>query len=315
MRALILASFAALVGCGTPEKSDYIDGFNPAPVLARYTRFVTPVIKDIQPGQDITYCQWLRAPADHDVLVINSTVQQSKWGHHVVLFSDTANYPVGESHECKTTDMPSVRFLAGGAGEAAQSSVLIAFPPNVVTKIPAGSSIMASTHFINASEQVIDGQAIADLEMIDASDPSASKYTVSGFFTNNGDAFSLPPSATTPYDTTCVVQQDMNFFAYGNHMHEWGFSAFSEVIHLDGTKTMLHEDTTWKPEFATHPTLSKWDVNSLMPVKNGETVHTHCEWDNNTTSAIGFPREMCVGFGFFLPSSADVICSDGMWGN
>jgi hypothetical protein len=313
MRALILASFVALVGCGTPEKSEYIDGFTPPPVLARYTRFVTPVIHDIQPGQDITYCQWLQAPADHDVLVLSFMGAQSKWGHHVVLFSDTANYPVGESHECKSNDMPSVRFVGGSAGEA--SNALIAFPPNVVTKIPAGSSIMASTHFINASEQVIDGQGVVDLEMIDARDASASNYTVSGFMTNVGDGFNLAPNSMTPYDISCVVQQDMNFFAYGNHMHEWGYSAFTEVIHPDGTKLMLHEDTMWKPEFATHPTLSKWDLNSLNSVKAGETIHTHCEWNNTTTSAISFPREMCAGFGFFLPSSPDITCSNGVWGN
>src|SRR5215510_16153994 len=47
-----------------------------------YTRFETLKVDDIQPGDDITRCQYVMAPFDRDMDVMDITGLQSKMGHH-----------------------------------------------------------------------------------------------------------------------------------------------------------------------------------------------------------------------------------------
>jgi len=308
-RLFVSVAFVIAAGCG--GKSPYIDGFNPPKVQPGYTRLVTPVITGIQPGQDVTYCQWVQAPADHDVDVLHFTGAQSQWGHHVVLYADTANSPVGTSHVCNNTDMLSVRIVGGIGGEGASTATKLALPDGVVLRIPAGQSLMANVHFINVGKSAIDGQAVLDLEL---ADPSPS-VQVAGFFANVGDQISVAPFTVGTLDVNCPSQADMGFFAFVNHMHAEGASIFTELVHADGTKTPVWTDQVWQPEFSFNPNFGTWPVTSLLNVKSGDTIHTHCEWNNQTASTLIFPTEMCVGAGFYLPGgNNDILCSDGQWG-
>jgi hypothetical protein len=45
----------------------------------------------------------------------------------------------------------------------------------------------------------------------------------------------------------------------------------------------------------------------------GETVHTHCVWQNQTASTLTFPNEMCAGNGFYFPGNGLLACDDGQW--
>src|SRR6185312_17375356 len=107
---------ALAAGCGT-NGPDYIPGFDPPPVEAGYTRFVTPVVEDLKPGANIEYCAWVAAPAEKTQDVLAFSGKQSATGHHVVLYATSEKYPVGESHVCTTEDMLSVSFVGGVGGE------------------------------------------------------------------------------------------------------------------------------------------------------------------------------------------------------
>lgn len=38
-----------------------------------------------------------------------------------------------------------------------------------------------------------------------------------------------------------------------------------------------------------------------------------CRWDNTSDSALIFPREMCVLFGWQIGADADTTCVNGTW--
>jgi hypothetical protein len=293
------------VNVGLPQ-GPFIAGFNPPAVQPGYTRFITPTITGIAPGTDETWCQWLQAPLDHDVDVLNFQGLQSKGGHHVVLYANSATAPVGSSHKCTSTDMLSVRFLAGAGAEGTS----LKLPAGVVMRLPAGQSLMANTHFINATSEPLNGQAVVDVQFADP-DPSRQ---VAAMFSNVNTDFSVPPFTSVSQDATCVVQKDMNFFAAGDHMHKMGTSMYTELLRQDGTSVKLVQENIWIPEFEFNPTFSSWPLDGLLSVKAGDTIHSRCTWNNTTSETLTFPSEMCVAVAFYLPGgSADEFCVDSRW--
>src|SRR5690348_692433 len=52
-------------------------GFNPPALQEGYTRINFPTVKDIQPGDDVTFCEYAMAPLDHDADVLDVAGMQS----------------------------------------------------------------------------------------------------------------------------------------------------------------------------------------------------------------------------------------------
>ncbi|MHB8418831.1 MAG: hypothetical protein ACYDCL_12195 [Myxococcales bacterium] len=317
MKRWMLLLLPAVVCCGRggpPATADggesqYLSGFDPPPVQTGYTRYVAPVVT-VDPGQSEIFCQYISPAFTSDTDVVNVTGAQSSFGHHVVVYATSFTAPVGTSRLCNNQDMLSVRFLGaiGGEGTGQIGKIL---PPGVLFRIPAGQALMLNTHFINTSTQPIQGQAVMDLKL---ATPSPSDQ-VAGFYTNVTDQFQLSPGNPSPQSTTvsCVVQQDMNFFAFGDHMHYLGFSAQSTLVKADGGTVTLQDDPSWTPEMMFNPNINTWST-PYVQVQAGDTIRTTCSWINDGTEAVTFPTEMCAGFGFFLPGGGpEVDCIDGEW--
>jgi hypothetical protein len=318
-RFISLAAVLALAACGggvngagpADAGPQFIAGFNPPAVPDGYTRYVTPPIDNIQPGDGTLWCQWIAAPSDADLNVVDIRGEQSKYGHHVVLYASSTNEPVGTSRPCTTDDMVSVQFLGGIGGEGTGS--VTALPPGVVLRLPKGYALMANVHFLNLGTTAIQGQAVLDVKF---DQPNANER-VAGFFNNTDLNFHLPASTATVADRDCHVQSDMNFFMFSNHMHNYGTSAVTTVTHADGgTDTMVSDDTRQSEE-QFNPNWKRWSTDLPYPVYAGDTLHTHCAWNNTSTHDVVFPEEMCVGVGFFLPpgggDGTDIYCVDGNW--
>ena len=60
----------ALASCTSTDGVSYITGFSPPGSLDGYTRFVTPTITELKPGQDLMFCQWVEAPQDADRQIV-----------------------------------------------------------------------------------------------------------------------------------------------------------------------------------------------------------------------------------------------------
>ena len=58
-------------------------GFDPPPAAAGYTRIVAPDVT-VDPGADMMVCQYVQAPLDHDVDILDVQGFQSAFGHHAV---------------------------------------------------------------------------------------------------------------------------------------------------------------------------------------------------------------------------------------
>jgi len=299
-----------LIGCGTDPAPapQYVANFNPPAVAPGYTRFLTPTMKDIAAGSDVEYCQWVAGPSATAQDVLDVTGLQSATGHHALLYATTATqYEVGESHICTERDTLAISFVGAIGGEGNASSA-VKLPDGLFFRLPAGQALMLNTHWLNATDETVDAQAIIDVKFT----PASGDRQTADLFANNGLRFQIPPGRAA-YDTSCVLQDDLSLVLAFNHMHEHGATVYSELIHPDGSKAMIVADEAWRPELQFNAHYSVFTLGAPMVAHAGDTYHTHCEWQNTTGSALQFPQEMCTGGAFYFPSQGHISCSEGAW--
>jgi hypothetical protein len=302
MRQSLLA-LIVIGGCGgTPPatQSPYVTGFMPGPAQPGYTRYITPIIPNLQPGSDITMCQFLTGPSPSEIDVADVVGQQSHGGHHVLLYSTTnVKEAVGTSRPCTVDDMEQAQFLGGIGGEGTGNVTL---PDGYVFRLPQGRVVMANTHFLNAGTTTVDGQAVLDVkyEPVDLSRRTAAMLAVTLV------SFTVPAQQPYAIDGHCKAPQDISLLMFADHMHEHGTSIFNEIVHADGTKDMLANDPVWTRDLIFNPLYKRWDPKAPLQIKAGDQFHIHCEWQGGP-SALSFPDEMCIGVGFFDGASR-LIC-------
>jgi hypothetical protein len=292
-----------LAGCSASGPS-YVEGFNPPAAQSGYLRYVAPAIHKVMPGDDLNECQWLEQPADHDRLVVATGGYQSKGGHHCTLYATKLMEKNGTSRICTNDDMLNVSFLGAIGGEGNGSNV-VKLPDGLAFTLTAGQALMANAHYINASLQVFDAQSVIDVKY---STPNEQLHPV-GFIAVNWAGFNIP-AQTSLYssEARCTATQKLSFFMWGNHMHEYGVAELSELIRQDGTVVPLAMNDSWTRDKTFNTPWVTWDVASPLVVNAGDTFHLKCSWANMTDSAVGFPREMCVGSGFVLEGMPQSVC-------
>lgn len=281
--------------------------FNPPAAAAGFTRLTAPTIENIAPGDDIMYCQYVHDGFDRDMDILKVDGYQSKFGHHVVAFATTVKAPLGTSRLCQGDDNLATTFLGAIGGETGAGNVL---PDGVAFRLAKGNAIMLNTHFLNTGEKTIDGSAVLDIKFAEV-DPNRQ---VAGFFINIDMGFTLPPNATTQADTECTFGRDIQFFSFANHMHDYGKDALTDVTRTTGAVETIRDDPAWSYEMQFNANYTKWNLDSPYVIAKGDKLHTHCEWRNTSASDVTFPREMCIGVGFYLADGGPApTCFNGMW--
>ncbi|MGH7438947.1 MAG: hypothetical protein ACRENE_24940 [Polyangiaceae bacterium] len=180
---------------------------------------------EVPAGGDVTHCQYLMAPLDRDMDVVDVAGSQSTLGHHDVAFSyaPQSGDKVGAEVKCM---MDSTEFTSGGATRGASTQTLGgtflggAGPKGVVTKLPAGvafrlqngQGVVLNLHYINPGATPGMGHAYMDLKLAGV-DPNR---LIAALFTNINAAFDLPPSTATDSSVDCLAQSDGKLIMVAN---------------------------------------------------------------------------------------------------
>lgn len=302
--AICIFAMATTACTSSSDDADYVKGFNPPPVADGYTRYVLPVYHGLLPGENKMLCQWVAVANDADLDVVDIKGYQSVTGHHAVLYSTSETEDIGTTRECTTQDMVSVEFLGGVGGEAGGGAPKL--PDPYVFRFGKQRMLLANAHYLNATDSVQDVQSVLDIKTAEPSDAHKPAGMVNATYTD----FQIP--ANTPsysLDTYATVPVDMTLLVWFNHMHSNGTSALTEVKRADGMVQTLAVDTVWNAEEAFNPSFTHYDPSASTPMqlKAGDQLHINCTWENNTSSPIMFPDEMCVGSGFYTESSKQYI--------
>ena len=331
-------SNATSPGGGAPSKggasseaageSSQPGAFKPPSVPEGYTRFISPTVEAVPPGGDVTYCQYVMAPLDHDVDVLGVSGAQSRFGHHAAAFTyaPQEGEEVGSNFPCMGTEFtaPGSTAPSGGAGLSMGAFLgalggegsgppSASLPEGVAFRLKKGNGIMLNVHYLNTGTQPIDGKAVLDVKLA----PSDPDRTIASMFVNLNVGFALEPAARATSTIDCVAQSDLSFIMFANHMHEYGTSASTQIMRADGGEPeVLRKDETWAFDQQFNPVYDHFPLEAPVVLHAGDTIRTTCNWENSTSSEMKFPREMCLGVGFALTTGNDTtvpMCAQGNW--
>lgn len=267
-------------------------------------KFVTPILRDIPPGADVTYCTFTDTITDAEMLVHTTGGVQSPHGHHAILFYA----PIPEkprTEECGSVDMERFRQMLGGTG--GEGGLFWTPPENVATRVPKGAQFVIQTHWINTTAEKMDAQAA----MVTLPLTTTKDTVTAGTLAVVQTAFSVPAHGKLEKSTECTFDADHRLMIAVPHEHEWGTHVKSEIVRADG-KVQGVFDTPFNPGYISHPPFEDYGVKDPLTILKGDKVRLTCTWSNTTAQALEFPREMCVMFGFAMEED-DAICTDGTW--
>ena len=313
-----LSAALALIGCSSGSADQALqppggggtnDGFNPPPPAAGYTRIVSPVVKGIRPGEDLTVCQYVQAPLDRDIDILDADGYQSAFGHHAVAFASQANVPTGTTGPCTEQDNLSGTFLGGVGGEGGGG---VKLPEGVAFRLSKGNAIMLNVHFLNTGTQVVDGQSVVDFKFAETN-PSRK---VASLFVNGNASFKIMPNSKAEALAECPIGKDIDFILFTNHMHDYGTTAITQLQRSTAVGAeLVHEDPVWTYEMQFRANYSRWPAEQPLHLVPGDKLITRCEWANASTEMVTFPREMCFGIGYFLTdgNGPTPSCVNGKW--
>jgi hypothetical protein len=240
------------------------------------------------------HCQYVIPAFDRDMDILAVEGYQSTYGHHSIAYATTADLPIGTTRPCQEADLMSGAFLGGIGGEAGTD---IGLPDGVAFRLPAGSGILLNTHFLNVSEKTITGETVLDILFSEVD----TSRKVANMFVNITFNFQVGARDRATAVAERTIGEDMEFIMFTNHMHDYGTRAMTELVRAaDGSVMQVHEDPSWTYEMQFNADYSRWDLAQPLRMNKGDVIRTHCEWENTTDAPLAFPREMCVGVGFYL---------------
>jgi len=259
-------------------------------------------IVDIEPGDDVTFCTFTDYIVDEPTIFGETYGAQSPTGHHAILqYATTPQEP--HTGPCKDMDGPIM--LGGTGGKAIADTPTL--PENYGVEVPAGAQLVINHHWINTTEDTVPGQSMVLARKL----ARGGNTVMAGSLPMLGLGWNIPAMGQLEYSTECTYSEDVNYVLALGHMHEWGEHISIDVKRASGeTESLINED--WTPEAAT--TAGGGTIFSLdepYVINKGDTVRLTCKWENDTAEPLGFPREMCIFFGYTI--DANYFCANGTW--
>lgn len=308
VRTFAFATVAVAAGCGTDSGSsgpEVLPNLMVPDVPANGLQVITSIVRDIQPGTDHEICTWTDGIVGETVDVKSTLAYQTEPGHHTVVYYTLDKQPPGTQRECTDTDMASFRYLAGNAGDG----VLNVAPGNLVYRVPKGAQIVVNHHYLNATDEVMDGQSVVNLNYA----PAGGTYTPSGSTAFLNSALEVAQGVSSQ-DQSCVIDRPLKLWYLAPHMHRWGTNIQVDLT-IKGEKQRMF-DTTWDPSYTFHPPEKRLDPATPLVLSAGDRIDVHCAWNNDTGRMLGFGFEMCVVFGQFVDdaNAGSWACDGGTWG-
>ena len=299
----VLALALGVAGCGSE------DGSTPGPVsgevdLRQQVPAADPAFIDfvggefvIQPGEEKMGCTHLRYDGP-DIAFSTLQTLQADYGHHAVLLAAKEPMAPGTSEECTDRALMS-KYDAYTIGDSE-------LPPDHGIFLPSGKAMVLQSHYINASAKPI---RVRDVVRMKKMEIAAVKTWASIHITNTLE-LAIPSYEKKKLVFDCIVQNDVDLLMIGGHMHEWGsrFEAFYGPTEQE-LKSLYLADP-WRAEYRDSPPITLF-FSQPMPLKAGSIIRTVCEWSNDTSEELAFPKEMCTSFGYVAGAKEPVVCSIG----
>lgn len=294
------AMFCVLVGaCAADDGAEVLAGFSPPAPGANEVQYLSPITRDIQPGEDRIDCAYLDARIASDSDIGRLAGYNSPGNHHVLLYT-TSQPQAPNTHACTESEMLYLSLLGGTGGDGAVSPEST-LPSGLVRRVRGGQQIVIQTHWINTSDEPMDGQAAVNVRY----EPVSPDKTPTDLMTIMNTQLELAPGMNHA-EVDCTMKDSLNIWELAGHLHELG----THITVAYNGKTLIDEG--WKAEETFNP---KFVDLTAAPMKTqpGDKIHIECDWMNPGTETVRYPTEMCGAIAYYYPVTTQLICFNGSW--
>lgn len=280
--------------------------WEPGPDSAPHAASIGPI--QLDPGEETTVCVTLALDNPDPMYVTRITGKLAEGSHHLILYKSSETEEQRAPHRCS----PFSGILNGTVPlmivERREDQLV--FPKGVGLKLDAKQMVRLEAHYINTSTVPLEGHGTMTLD----GTPVAS---VGSDFVEGNLAFwgntriHIPPNGK--YSTGQAFQsapKGVKGFAVTTHQHRLGTRM--QIWYTpdgDPISPAIADTTNWA-----EPPL--YQLNPELPFPDGAGLTYQCDWNNTTSSEIGFGEsaleEMCFLWMYYYPSQGFDICFDGL---
>jgi hypothetical protein len=253
----------------------------------------------IEPGQEITYCYYLRMPTSDEVGIKRWQSRMTPGSHHMILyFTPSEEQPAGTLTASNCGNLGGIANLPVWTYAAQSAESASEMPTGVGMAVAAGQPAYVQMHYLNTSDEPITVHVTLNGETYGPSE----SYTRAAAFVTFNTQISVPPNGSSSSTGTCAVPSDASFFAMSTHAHKQ--AVMTRVT--DGAE-LVFESADWE-----HPSGRAWNAAPFYRFASGELTY-HCDYVNPTdrevrTGPSAETDEMCMAIGYFFPAAAAKMC-------
>jgi len=241
-------------------------------------------------------------PLDNvEALFVNRVEISMRAGsHHFILY----DFPNGDNPENETyrdlrnpnnslnfetlLTMLNQRFVFGTQWRTLEFD----FPPGVALKLPAKAGFDLNSHYVNRSNQTIEGEVWVNLHTIDSVEV---EHQATNLFLNNDD-FSLPVGEVTTLSKTWNFDERRHIFQLTSHAHEHMTEFRIFVVGGANNGELVFFAKDWE-----HPPLL--NIDPPLVLEAGQGLRAEATYDNDTDRVLKFGfrsiDEMMIIFGAY----------------
>lgn len=204
------------------------------------------------------------------------------------IFRDIRN-PDGTINN-RTFDPMAYHQFVGGAMSPYQD---YSFPPGVALAVSPGMRVDLNSHYVNATDHVMQGEAFANLYTVDR----AQVQHIARPLFLNFDTFTLPPGQRTTLTKTFTMPRKRTVFLLTAHMHKRGERFVIKIAGGVRNGEVVYESTDWA-----HPPVKVFNDNPIV-LEAGEGLTSEATYYNETNETIRFgltsEDEMDIIFAYY----------------
>jgi hypothetical protein len=258
--------------------------------------FVTPELT-IEPGDERVWCahyRWQGGDAAYD----DHHIFQGRYGHHAVLTASNEPKPPGTVEDCTQADRAS-QFPAYAMG--------VKLPEGHGVFLPDGMPVVVQFHYVNYGRRPILVRDVVRLHRV----PIERVTTWTSMISSNQQRdIAIPAKSSASLAFDCEVTSPGRLVTLTGHMHEQGRRI--EIRHVRGGVDLglLYAVDDWLPEYRDAPPITIFEPATAPVFEPGDVLRTRCTWTNTTSRDLGFPQEMCIGFGYLAGPKEAINCFD-----
>ena len=233
---------------------------------------------------------------DHDVAIDRFDFAKTDGIHHAILARTTAPEPDGLS-ECKVLFRTSwIPIFLSATGDAT-----LQMPEGSGVVLTKGTQVVVQLHLLNAGSAPVTTRYLSKWRKSPLANPDPV-----GVYAFGSTSLSIPPKSVSSQSDECTVEDDLDIFAAGPHMHYLGRTlrfetgpstdALKEVYRVDGFN---FDNQIIEPK--------------TLKIAPGTKTRVTCEYDNPHPHEVKFGEssldEMCFFVAFAKKREGLTACS------